>query len=487
MSLSRIPTFQPKAFSTARILAVLLLLAAALPAMAQPGKVAGTVRDRATSQPAAGVSILLLETSTFSKLGPLNTAADGSYSFLSITPGKYVLLAFREGRELHNSGVFEVAPDATVTQDFVVTLPEIRPGKVEGVVRSTEYDPLGGYSVSLRESNGKATPNPVITAADGKFVFASVQPGSYTLAVAKDGAEVRKSNTFSVVAGETVAQSIEIEIPKPVVPSHVTGRVHRPDDSPWSNLRVEIRDAASGAQPVAAVNTAADGTFSFGVVPPGRYQLRVVNGGRVVQETTAFQLDAAADVTRSIEIAPPPSRLAGKITRPDLTPWNAVRVELLASSPGAAPMITTSGADGSYAFTNLTAGVYTVSVYQGNKLLRRSSPVQLAEGDNRALDLQVELPKPATPPNMGRVIGTVTGADGKPLAGANVDLMLANGTVLKTITSESDGSFAFEAVAPGTYMLTGEDESGGYSGTQSSSFSVEAGKEQNIKLVLPKL
>jgi len=54
----------------------------------------------------------------------------------------------------------------------------------------------------------------------------------------------------------------------------------------------------------------------------------------------------------------------------------------------------------------------------------------------------------------GSLIGRVTSADSRaPLSGANALLMAADGSVVQSVSSDASGSFAFEAVPPGTYRV----------------------------------
>lgn len=102
--------------------------------------------------------------------------------------------------------------------------------KVVGTIRNTDYDPLAGYSVTLRGVDTNSVFGPIVTSADGKYTFGFVQPGNYVLVVSKDGVDVKKSDSFEVEVGATVPQNMELDLtppapaptPTPVQPTQPT-------------------------------------------------------------------------------------------------------------------------------------------------------------------------------------------------------------------------------------------------------------------------
>jgi outer membrane receptor protein involved in Fe transport len=56
----------------------------------------------------------------------------------------------------------------------------------------------------------------------------------------------------------------------------------------------------------------------------------------------------------------------------------------------------------------------------------------------------------------GRVIGTVTDALGRPVAGAQLHLQAPDGRPIAAATANEDGTFSFSSVAPGTYAVLAE-------------------------------
>ena len=72
---------------------------------------------------------------------------------------------------------------------------------------------------------------------------------------------------------------------------------------------------------------------------------------------------------------------------------------------------------------------------------------------NAFADEVLAQPSPAA---LGQVRGSVKDALGRPLAEASLGLRAASGTIVTRTTSDAEGGFAFQGVAPGTYAVIAE-------------------------------
>jgi protocatechuate 3,4-dioxygenase beta subunit len=86
-------------------------------------------------------------------------------------------------------------------------------------------------------------------------------------------------------------------------------------------------------------------------------------------------------------------------------------------------------------------------------------------------------PKAAkTPSTVGSIGGTITGEHGTPLSGARVTLTSEADNTQKTATTDANGEYSFENLAPGEYDL--QFDSKGYV-SKTDRVHVKAGKKDN--------
>lgn len=109
--------------------------------------------------------------------------------------------------------------------------------------------------------------------------------------------------------------------------------------------------------------------------------------------------------------------------------------------------------EGTYAFTNVPAGTYTVAAACAGHLMSPGAGLTLTGGDS----LQVPLVcAPETTLSLGAIAGLVTstGLEGiLPVAGATITLRDLTGAAVASTTSADDGEFVFYDVADGVYSL----------------------------------
>jgi hypothetical protein len=159
-------------------------------ALMAAGGIIATATDQA-GHPLAGISASYqLAGAPFGVGG--TTGADGSVTFINLTPGTY-RVCFRTSEFTPVTGgeseggyadvcldAVQVVADSTPTP-VTQALPEL--AAVSGRVTDQNGAPLGGVRVSLRDSSGALFPpnTGVFTAADGSYQVTRVPPGTYTI------------------------------------------------------------------------------------------------------------------------------------------------------------------------------------------------------------------------------------------------------------------------------------------------------------------
>ncbi|WP_149538045.1 SdrD B-like domain-containing protein [Siccirubricoccus phaeus] len=261
----------------------------------------------------------------------------------------------------------------------------------------------------------------------------------------------------------------------------------------------------NNAGAIIATTTAADGSYHFSNLIPGTFAVHVVSPEGYLASPAnqggddAADSDAVGGTTQQVTLAAGENnptldagfyKLAGlgDVVFADANADGiqdageagiaGVTVELL-DAQGQVAANTATAADGSYSFTGLPPGTYSVRFVtpagyeaspanQGGNDAKDSDAVEgvtqqvtLTSGEyNSTLDAGFFKPAPVSQPvSLGDVVFEDRDADGiqdageKGIGGVTVELLDAAGAVIATTTTAADGSYLFEDKAPGTYSV----------------------------------
>ncbi|WP_211238558.1 MFS transporter [Actinomadura rifamycini] len=184
------------------------------------------------------------------------TLADGRYALPTPGPGTYVLIAA--------TGEHEPQAATLVVGD-----------------RPVEFDLLlagnGGLAGTVRGADGLAVPNAMVvvtdvrgevvgtgrTGPDGRYAFADIVSGTYTLAVS---AAAHRPVALPVEVGGSGQTTQDVEMPPG---ARVRGTVRNEAGEPVADARVTMVDAAGNV--VAMMITGPDGEYAFADLTGGQY------------------------------------------------------------------------------------------------------------------------------------------------------------------------------------------------------------------------
>jgi fimbrial isopeptide formation D2 family protein len=378
-----------------------------------------------------------------------------------------------------------------------------------------------GVTVTLRDSSNNVVGVPVLTDQNGNYSFPNVPPGTYTVVETQPTGYGSSENSDS--ASVTVPNSGTTPISGPnfgEIAGSISGTVYRDDNNDGikqasepgiQGVTMQLLDSAGNpvdTDPVTAgvqstTTTDANGNYTFLNVPGG-------NGYRVVETQPVGYLDGketaptgngtvptttgntAADNTISGITVPTPTSTAandpsnvtgflfgergqtitGKVYK-DLNKNGAQDTGGANPDPGfqgvtvtlkqgnTVVATTTTLADGTYSFPNLTPGVtYTVEETQ-----------PAGYGSSETSTNTANVPLPATTPangitagpNFGEIAGSISGTvyrddnndgvkqAGEPgLSGVSVQLQDSSNTVIATTTTDASGNYTFANVPGGS-------------------------------------
>ena len=346
------------------------------------------------------------------------------------------------------------------------------------------------------------------TDADGNYSFTRLAAGDYTVKVTKAGAiadltqtedpDATKDSTSGTVtlnAGNPVQENINFGYVKK---HSISGTVYLDQnrdktkdggDIAQSGVTVKLVDPSGNV--VATTTTDADGNYSFTGLNDGTYTVQVDKTGPLASteqtedpsgngdsrsqaitftrsdpDVTNVNFGYAEDYTVSGTVYYDKDR--SETLNNSEPGFDGITVKLLGED-GSVVATTTTQADGTYSFSKLPAGKYTVKV-EPSDLLKKLEQTEDPDGtkDNTSGVVQVSHDNPSVKNvNFGyatnyTIKGTIyrdadrseTLEDGEKLyQGVTVDLLDASGNVVATTTTDAHGAYAFTNLEEGTYKV----------------------------------
>ena len=443
-------------------------------------QLAGTVDLGSTG--VAGLTVKLLD-SNQNVIATTTTDATGRFNF-DVSAGTYhVQYTPAAGTVLQTGGHANpqtgISPPITLTigEAFLLT-PEVlvsQSATVNGSVMlatSTGASGDGGVAVSLLASDGSTMARTTTNSA-GAFSFSGLAAGTYQLAYTAPTNQVlaagSAANTttgltaaMNVAAGQTVTATTQMLAPLFTVNGNVMLLANGSTAPVPEIVTVSLRNA-SGAV-VAATRTNNAGTWSFAGLSAGAYQVsftlpswQSVQSGPATTissntaSTGALTLGASQTVNVGTEtLLLQPTTITGGIVHygegdPN-TGQGGVVISLLNATSGKVVATTTTAGNGSFSFTNLTAGTaYQVSyaapsweVFQartGDVSPGLTQPVTLAAGQQFTMTHETLLSTSNIFTEIGSNAAAVRGAGNYTVAGnaTNSTLTLGNGNQSVTL------------------------------------------------------
>ena len=156
-----------------------------------------------TGTPLSGVSLNLQLAGAAKQI--TTTVSNGTYTFTNVSPGTYSILASKSGSTFNTPAISNIVVDGTanVTGVNFSALPPPAPVNVVGTVtQSNGTTVISGVSLQLKLAG--VTKYLATTGNDGRYTFATVANGSYTISAAKNTVTFANPAASVVVSGVTV-------------------------------------------------------------------------------------------------------------------------------------------------------------------------------------------------------------------------------------------------------------------------------------------
>ncbi|MBC6298982.1 SdrD B-like domain-containing protein [Listeria booriae] len=460
------------------------------------------------------------------------TGTDGRYTFSNVPDGTYYLhvdmSTLPSDEKLYttqgingadgNSSYFTIANGNTITGFHFGFYPQ------QGAIQSFVYNDtnkngqkdsnesgISGVHIALYNESGTKVAD-ATTDSSGAYSFTAVKPGKYYAKADIPSDYKYQSSTyfgadgttgyFTVASEQTLHNELNLGL-STLNNSAVSGTVtDAATGNGLANTRVELHDVQGNL--INAQQTDASGHYNFTGLAAGDYYTKVVipsdydfvssNGFGSDGNSNYIQLNGE-NTSSNYTIAlkkqvKDNSAVSGTVT--DATTSNGlanIRVELH-DVQGNLVDAKQTDASGRYNFTGLAAGNYYTKVVIPNNYDFASSNgfgsdgnsnyIQL-NGENTSSNYTIALKKQANTTISG-VINTPSGQG----VSENVSLYNVDGTLVKTVATNSQGNFSFDGISEGNYYVKASipegytfESSAGF-GSDGNSYYLQADGTSNI-------
>ena len=348
----------------------------------------GTVLDNQT-QPLAGAKISVIQSETTVSVF---TALTGTYALRNLKPGSYTVSVYKVGYQVASQAVtlkpsateqrnFQLSPLASAAVNKLIKNAIASQGEVRGVVRTQIGTPIANATIEVRS-------------AGRPFLIARASTnsrGQYTLRLAQGGYDLKArqpsfqddNNRVSIRAGDATRSDFELRQARTTTTGTVVGTATiRPLETRKGRLTGRVTDG--DGKPVAGAiialqgqrrtSTDQEGNYAVAELTPDSYRIMVIKTGFTKEEKTIdvrsgissrqdFVLRTAGGTIRDISRLPTAGivvartgQIAGRVIDGKTgAPLAGVNVSI------AGQRTVTTGANGSYSFTNVASGTYQVT------------------------------------------------------------------------------------------------------------------------------
>ena len=364
-----------------------------------------------------------------------------------------------------------------------------------------------GVTVQLLDKDGTVV-GTTTTDKDGRYSFEHLPDGTYSVTVVKDGELADTEQTEDPDATKDGAsEPVTLGEDNPskdginfgYVPDYsIHGLVYRDGDRSeshgtgekgYANQTVQLRD--KDGKVVATATTDQDGAYSFTKLPAGDYTVTVVKDGALTDLDQTEDPDGTKDSVSGVISLSNDHRtetdvnfgyiannsINGTIYRDGDRDgkkgdtegrYSGVTVQLL-DKDGKVIATTTTDKDGKYSFEHLPDGTYSVKVVKDGVLAdadQTGDPDTTLDNASKPITLDEKNPTKSDVdfgyvPN-NTITGTVYRDDNRDktingdepgLERVSVQLLDEDGTVLQTLDTAADGSYAFQHLKDGKYTV----------------------------------
>jgi hypothetical protein len=398
----------------------------------------GTVNGQISANDGSSVSGLTVTLTSSTTAGTQNltgtTNSTGGFSFTNVTPGSIVLHSSNpEGLQGSGTGSLPVAGQ-TITINIALNAA----GNLQGTVYEGDgVTPAAGVQVKLTPSplSGSAI---TTTNASGGYSFQNVPYGNFTV-TATNPANGDFGQASSEIQTNGQLRTVNFNL---TGFGNVTVKVINSASTPIAGAAVTVNDSANGAN--YSANSDSTGTAQFNQLFAGQISVtaRDPATGLSAQSNGTLTYNGSLTLTVTLQAV---GTIQGIVYQPDgETPVAGATVNI---SYGHAPIVT--GANGSFQFTNMSLGYYSLSVSDSAGYVRASvTGVALQTAGATVM-------QNLTFAGVGTVTGLVTNPDSSPAENITLSIQSQNAAIGGTryVNTGADGTYTVAEMPVGKFSI----------------------------------
>lgn len=244
-------------------------------------------------------------------------------------------------------------------------------GTISGIVK----DKTSGQFIENCQVILSPTGSTVFTNSDGRFIFSSLQPGTYTLTFSKSGYS-DQSTTVEVISGKTSTLDIQMD-----QKGGISGTViDRSTGKSLENCNVYLSPLGISK------TTNSSGRFEYDMLNAGTYTLTFSKSG-YNDQTTTIKVKSGQISTCDVQLKPSSADMGSisGIVKDYITGQFVENCKVSLSPSG---VTKGTDADGLYSFNNLQPGAYTLT-FSKIGYHDQSKSVNVEEGKTTTCDVQL--------------------------------------------------------------------------------------------------
>ncbi|MBF0567445.1 MAG: Ig-like domain repeat protein [Nitrospirae bacterium] len=389
----------------------------------------------------SGVTVTLIGAGT----ATTTTNGSGAYSFTGLSNGTYTVSPGLTGYTFNptSSGVTVSGANSTGNNFTATAIPTTH--AISGKVTTDGSTGLSGVTVTL----GGASSATTTTAVDGTYSFTGLSNGTYTVTPTLTGYTFNPQNYTGISVNGADVSGKDFITSNPVYT--ISGTIYGAADP------TQVTVILTGTNGNAATTPASNGTFSFTARPAGNYIVTPILSGSAFNATSRFLVLSGNSTGNDFTASSAPTgglTISGTVSLNSSVPdgvyvgisgLNGVLVTLTGASSALTYTARVNLVDGTYSFTNLPAGNYTVTpILTGYAFSAINLPLAIS-GNSTGNDFIVTAASTYT------VTGTIRDNSSNPIVGVTVAL---TGTDNGTTATDSNGLYMITGVSNGTYTVT---------------------------------
>ncbi|MEI2325688.1 carboxypeptidase regulatory-like domain-containing protein [Priestia megaterium] len=401
-----------------------------------PGAVQGVVTNAASGAPLPNTFVRVINNNGVI-VAVMQTDPNGQYRVQNLEPGTYTMIVINSSFQRQTIGFIVAAG-----QTNIINVPlEVNPGAVVGTITSAQTGiPLAGATVQLFLSQSLIPVANTVADENGVYHFNGLEPGDY-IVTANSTSFARGVLGATVLPNAQTTANISLQ-PNPV---SVSGTITDQNGNPLSNATIRVLDENETVLGTGV--SGLDGAYTVGGLPPGTYGIIATKTGFSTITSGLTLVPGEIQTGVNFILVANSGTLTGVVTDSSTgTPLPGVTITIR-NILGLVVATAFTNVDGRYTIQNLAPGEYNVSFFEngfGNFVLGAQITTNITTVLNTALS-----------PLVGTIQGQILSEQGTPVTGENIQVKIYNENLvlIRTILSNSDGTFNALDLSPGTYLV----------------------------------